>query len=147
MADFLTAMKEKNAVAKSALSDLKTKITIAEKSEDRADNTVGLTEDEVLKIVTSAIKQRKESIDAFTKGNRPELATKEFGELRVLMTYLPAQMTEDEIEVAIRKIIPTLGGVPQNILGGKCMGVFNKEYRGLANPETVKMVINRIVLQ
>ena len=55
-------------------------------------------------------------------------------------------MTEAEIEAAVRELIPTLGGVPQNVLAGKSMGAFNKAYPGRANAQVLKEVINRIVL-
>lgn len=141
-ADFVTAMKEKNDVAKAALSGLKAKITEGEKANKNQD----LTDAEIIKIITSAVKQRKDSIDAFTLGNRPELAAKEAGEMEIISTYLPTQMTEAEIEAAVRELIPTLGGVPQNVLAGKSMGAFNKAYPGRANAQVLKEVINRIVL-
>ena len=146
-ADFVTAMKEKNEVTKASLSGLKSDINKAEKDENRVDKTVDLTDAEILKIITKAVKQRKESADAFTKGNRPELAAKELAELDVLNSYLPSQMSEVEIETAVRELIPTLGGVPQNILGGKTMGAFNKQYPGRANAQLLKEVINRIIIQ
>jgi len=145
-ADFLTAMKEKNEVAKAALSGLKSDITRAEKDENRVDKTIDLTDDEVLKIVTKAVKQRKESADAFTKGNRHDLSLKELFEMEVINKYLPAEMTEIEIEQAVRNIIPTLlTTTPLHIVGGKTMGAFNKLYPGLANPKTLKAVIEKVL--
>ena len=145
-ADFLTAMREKNEVAKAALSGLKADITRAEKDENRLNKMIDLTDAEVLKIVTKAVKQRKESADAFTKGNRHDLSIKELFEMEIINKYLPAQMTELEIEQAVRNIIPTLlATTPLNIVGGKTMGVFNKQYPGLANPQTLKSVIEKVL--
>jgi uncharacterized protein YqeY len=56
-------------------------------------------------ILSTLIKQRKESIDMFTKGNRPELAEKEAGELAVIESYMPAAPTEEEIDAAIAAAI------------------------------------------
>lgn len=142
-ADFVTAMKEKNDTAKAALSGLKSKITEAEK----ANGNTELTDDAVLKVINTAIKQRKESADAFIKGNRNDLAMKELAEVEVINKYLPAQMSEADIEIAVRQIIAESAGVVTNpqILIGKTMGAFNKQYTGRADNNLVKAVITRIV--
>lgn len=142
-ADFVSAMKQKNETAKAALSGLKAKITEGEK----ANKNQELTDAEVLKIVTTAVKQRKESAEAFTTGNRPELAAKENAEMLIISTYLPAQMTEIEIENAVLEIAPTLGtGLAANVLRGKIMGAVNKTYPGKINAELLKGVVNRIIV-
>ncbi len=142
-ADFVTAMKEKNETAKTALSSLKAKITEAEKANGNAE----LTDDAIIKVINTAIKQRKESVDAFTKGNRQDLASKESAEIDVINKYLPTQMTEAEIETAVRQILGenTAGVVNPQILIGKTMGAFNKQYLGRADNTLVKAVITRIV--
>jgi uncharacterized protein YqeY len=143
-AAFVTAMKEKNEVAKITLSGLKAKIT----EQEKANKNQELTDAEVIKVLTTAVKQRKESADAFTSGNRPELAAKELAEMAVIETFLPAQMTDAEIEAAVRTIIHSFAGqdLQSNVLRGKTMGAFNKQYTGQANPESVKTVINNIIL-
>ena len=142
-ADFITAMKEKYETAKAALSGLKAKITEAEK----ANGNQELTDDAVIKVINTAIKQRKESADAFTNGNRPELAAKELSEVEVFTKYLPAQMSEAEIETAVNALIIAAGDtkLPAQALIGKIMGAFNKQYVGRADAQTLKAVITRIV--
>jgi len=142
-ADFVTAMKDKNETAKAALSSLKAKITEAEK----ANGNTELAEAAIIKVINTAIKQRKESADAFLKGNRNDLAIKELAEVQVITNYLPTQMSEAEIETAVRTIIPTLDGVVTNpnVLAGKTMGAFNKQYAGRADNALVKTVINRVI--
>jgi uncharacterized protein YqeY len=142
-ADFITAMKEKNAVAKMALSGLKTKVTEAEKMNGNSE----LSDQEVLKVITTAIKQRKQSYDAFMLGNRNDLATKEQEEMKVLEVYLPKQMTEDEIGIAVREIMSNFDGVitnPQALIG-KTIGEFNKQYQGMADINLVKTIITNLV--
>jgi uncharacterized protein YqeY len=142
-ADFITAMKEKNAVAKMALSGLKTKVTEAEKMNGNSE----LSDQEVLKVITTAIKQRKQSYDAFMLGNRNDLATKEQEEMKVLEVYLPKQMTEDEIGIAVREIMFNFDGVitnPQALIG-KTIGEFNKQYQGMADINLVKTIITNLV--
>jgi uncharacterized protein YqeY len=142
-ADFITAMKEKNAVAKMALSGLKTKVTEAEKMNGNSE----LSDQEVLKVITTAIKQRKQSYDAFMLGNRNDLATKEQEEMKVLEVYLPKQMTEDEIGIAVREIMSNFDGVitnPQALIG-KTIGEFNKQYQGMVDINLVKTIITNLV--
>jgi uncharacterized protein YqeY len=142
-ADFITAMKEKNAVVKMALSGLKTKVTEAEKMNGNSE----LSDQEVLKVITTAIKQRKQSYDAFMLGNRNDLATKEQEEMKVLEVYLPKQMTEDEIGIAVREIMSNFDGVitnPQALIG-KTIGEFNKQYQGMADINLVKTIITNLV--
>ena len=140
-ADFITAMKAKNEIAKSALSTIKAKITEAEK----ANGNKELSDDEVIKVINKAIKQREESAKIYSEAGRSELAAKELSELNVLMDYMPAQMTEAEIEVAIREIIAGIDhGGNMNKLVGQTMGMFNKNYQGRADNKLVSEVIKRV---
>ena len=139
--DFITAMKNKDESTKSALSGLKSKITEAEKV-----NGSELSDDDTLKIINKGIKQREESIRLFIDGGRPELAVKESEERIVLMNYLPVQMTDEEIEIAVREIIvglPTMTNA--NALSGKTMGEFNKKYQGKADSKRVSEIIKKVV--
>jgi uncharacterized protein len=139
-ADFITAMKAKNEVEKSALSSIKAKITEGEK----ANGNKELSNDDVVKIINKGIKQREESAKIYTEAGRGELATKELLELNVLMNYMPAQMTETEIEVAIREIIAGIDhGGNMNKLVGQTMGVFNRNYQGRADNKLVSEIIKR----
>jgi uncharacterized protein YqeY len=140
--EFVEAMKAKNDVAKSALSGLKAKITEAEK----ANGNISLGDPEVVKVVSSAIKQRKQSVDAFEQAGRTDLANKEKGEIVVLESFLPKQMTEEEIEKAVREIIANMSEVATNAnaLQGKTMGAFNKAYSGQADSKVVMEIIKKV---
>jgi uncharacterized protein YqeY len=142
-ADFITAMKAKDDVAKSALSSVKAKITEAEKATGDWTPTDG----EVLKIVIKAIKQREESQSIYEKAGREEQALAEASEAAVLKNYLPKPMTEDEIRNVVRSISSDLIGVVPNIqaLKGKTIGEFNKQYNGRADVSIVKRIVDEIV--
>ena len=141
-ADFVTAMKAKDEKSKSALSSLKAKITEAEKVK----SNVELNDDEVIKVITTAIKQRKQSVEEFTKGNRMDLVEKEQGEIDVLEKYMPQQMTEQEIEVAVKEILSGFElGVNKQKLVGQTIGTFNKKYTGKAEISLVKQTIEKLV--
>lgn len=142
-ADFITAMKAKDDVAKSALSSVKAKITEAEKATGDWKPTDG----EVLKIVIKAIKQREESQSIYEKAGREEQALAEASEAAVLRNYLPKPMTEDEIRNAVRSISSDLIGVVPNAqaLKGKTIGEFNKQYNGRADVSIVKRIVEEVV--
>jgi uncharacterized protein YqeY len=134
-------MKEKNVVSKSALSGLKAKITEAEKS----NGNQPLNDNEIIKVITSCIKQRKQSVEEFTKGNRLDLAENELNEIKVLEVYLPKQMTEEEIETEVRIIMDTISD-KSNVqrLVGQTIGQFNKKFTGTADISIVKNIIEKI---
>lgn len=102
--DFLTAYKAKEDVKVAVLRMLKTAIKNA-MVELRRD----LNDDEVLDLIAKQVKQRKESIEQFTKGGRPELAAQEQLEMDALQAYLPTQLSDEELEIAIDAIIVEMG--------------------------------------
>jgi uncharacterized protein len=141
--DFIQAMKSKDENGKRAISSLKAKITEAEK----ANKNTELNDSEVVKVVSSAIKQRKQSFDEYTKFGRIDLANIEEVEIQILERYLPKQMDSSEIETAVREIIQSLSEVVTNpnALIGRTIGEFNKKYVGRADVGEVRMVIEKIV--
>ena len=142
-ADFITAMKAKDEVAKMALNSIKAAITNAEKG----NGTWVATNEEVIKIISKGIKQREESIRMYDLACRPELVAKEQDEISILKKYMPAQMTPQEITDALSGIIKGFVGVitnPQALIG-KTIGEFNKQYQGRADIGTVKMIVNTLV--
>lgn len=139
--DFISAMKTKNEIAKSAISGLKAKITEAEK----ANGNTELSDEGVINVVTKAVKQRKESADAYTSGNRHDLAIKELAEIDIISKYLPAQMSETEIESAVKEIMSGIDpGGNMNKLVGQTMGAFNKKFQGRADSKVVMSIINKL---
>ena len=100
--DIVAAMRAKEELRLSVLRGIKSAIKLREVESDK--NTV-LDDQETVQIIQKLVKQRKESIDQFTKGNRPELAEKETKELAILESYLPAGANEAEMDAAIDKAI------------------------------------------
>ena len=142
-ADFITAMKAKDEVAKMALNSIKAAITNAEKG----NGTWVATNEEVIKIISKGIKQREESIKMYDLANRPELVAKEKDEISILKKYMPAQMSEQEITLALKEILQDFSVTIKNpqALVGKTIGEFNKQYQGRADIGTVKMIVNQLV--
>jgi uncharacterized protein YqeY len=142
-ADFIAAMKSKDEVAKMALNSIKAAITNAEKG----NGTWVATDEEIIKIINKGIKQREESIKMYEKGGRPELGVNEMNEINILKNYMPAQMTEQEITLALKEILQDFSVTIKNpqALAGKTIGEFNKKYQGRADIGTVKMIVNQLV--
>jgi uncharacterized protein YqeY len=144
--DFLTAMKSGDKEVKLALSLLKSKITEAEK----ANKNEELADSDIIKVINSAIKQRKQSIDEYEKYGRMDLALKEKGELVAFQKYLPKQMTDVEIEVSLEEILNS-DAIAQLLLKnkraaiGKTIGDFNKKYNGMADISKVNVILTKIV--
>lgn len=100
-----------------------------------------LTEDEVLTVVMRAAKQRKDSIQQFTDGGRPELAEGEKAELAIIETMLPAQMSREEVEAAVKAKAAELG-VADKSGANKLMGMLMKDLKGKADGTIVKEVVD-----
>jgi uncharacterized protein YqeY len=103
-----------------------------------------LTEDEVIGVLTRQVKQRRESIAEFTKGNRPDLATKEQREIDVLMDYLPRQMSREEIIDAARATINEVGAAGPNDFG-KVMSRLAPALKGRADGKLVGEVVRELL--
>lgn len=103
-----------------------------------------LSDEDCLKVIERAVKQRKDSIEQFTKGNRLDLVATEKAELDVLVTFLPEMMSRDEIKkIALAK--KTAMGITDKSKAGIFMGTIMKELKGKARGEDVKAVIDEIL--
>lgn len=140
--DFIAAMKTKDPVAKAAITSVKAKITEAEKS------VAGFSgsDEDVIKIISKAIKQREESAKIYRDAGKVDLASDEKAEAQVLSVYMPSQMSEIEIMVALQDIVLELYPTVTNpqVLTGKCIGEFNKRYSGRADLQIVKALIAKV---
>jgi uncharacterized protein YqeY len=94
-----------------------------------------LTDEDIIDVLTRAIKKRRESIDMFKKGNRQDLADKERAEVDMLSTYLPAAVSEDELRAAVRAAI---AGGARNI--GAVMGKVLPQFKGRADGGTISAI-------
>lgn len=104
--------------------------------------TEALTDDEALTVLKRLGKQRKDSIDQFTKGNRPELAAKEAEELKIIEIYLPQMVSREEIEKVARAKMAEMQVDKAGM--GKLMGAVLKEFAGRADGADVKDVVTSL---
>ena len=110
--DLTDAMRSKDELRLSVLRGIKSAITYKETEKIRA-----LDENESIQLLQTLVKQRKESIDQFTKGNRPDLADKEKKELAIIESYLPAAAGDAEMDAAIAKAIAETGATSIKQMG------------------------------
>jgi len=95
-----------------------------------------LNEAEVLQVLSSMIKQRKDSIEQFAKGGRKDLVEKEEAELKVIQEFMPAQMSEEEVDAIIKKTIEEAGAVSVKDMG-KVMKMVVPKLTGVADGKIV----------
>ncbi len=110
--DLVDAMRAKEELRLSVLRGIKAAIKHREVEKIRT-----LDESEAIQIVQTLVKQRKESIEQFTKGNRPELAEKETKELAILESYLPASASAAEMNAAIDQALAETGANSMKQMG------------------------------
>jgi uncharacterized protein YqeY len=111
-ADIVTAMKAKDATRLTALRMLKTALTNKSIEKGRA-----LDGAEELQVVSMLVKQRRDSIDQFTKGGRQDLADKEQAEILILNAYQPASASDDEIAAAVAAAVTETGAATAKDMG------------------------------
>ena len=139
--DIKSAMLAKDKVRLEALRGIKKEFLEA-KTAKGADGE--LTDDMAMKILAKMVKQRKESAQIYSEQNRPDLAEPELVEAAVIETYLPKQMTEEELTEALKAIIAQVGATtPQEM--GKVMGVATKQLAGRADGRAISAKVKELL--
>jgi len=103
-----------------------------------------LVDEEVQQVVATLIRQRQDSIEQFTKGNRLDLALQEGKEIDILKAYLPAQMTLDELRVTIKKIAADVGASGVKDMG-KLMKAVMPHVKGKADGKAVNDIVKEVL--
>ncbi len=140
--DFKLAFKEKNLLKKSVLSMINSEIKNQEIELKKREE--GLSDDEVIKVVMRAVKQRKDSKAQYLEGGRKELAEQEQFEISVLEEYLPEQLDTEEIEKKVKEVIDKVGAESMSDIG-KVMGMVMKELGGSADGNEVKKAAEKLL--
>lgn len=135
------AMKAKDSVALEALRAIKSAIILAK---TEAGATDALTEDQEIKMLQRLVKMRKDSAEIFTKQNRPDLAEPELAQIAVIEKFLPAQLSEEEVEAIISKIIGETGanGIASM---GKVMGLATSQIGGQAEGKVISGIVKKLL--
>ncbi|NTW55114.1 MAG: GatB/YqeY domain-containing protein [Chlorobaculum sp.] len=103
-----------------------------------------LSDEQELEVLMGLAKRRRDAIEQFTAGNRPDLADNEAAELKVLEEYLPQQLSDDEVEAAIREIIAQTGATSMKEMG-KVMGLAMKALKGKADGGKVQNLVKSLL--
>ena len=103
-----------------------------------------LSDEEAMSVIRKAVKQRQDSIEQYSNAGRTELADKERAEMELLKTYLPAEMSEEELESGLREIIASTGAQSEKDLG-KVMKEATAKYKGRADGKKIQEVVSRLL--
>ncbi len=138
-ANLADAMRNRDEVRKSTL-----RLLIAAIKNTEIDQGKALDDDAVVTVIQKQVKQRRESIIEFEKGNRPDLVEREAAEAAILQTYLPEQASTEEIEAAARRVIAGTGASgPRDI--GKVMPVLTREFAGRADGRAINEIVRSLL--
>ncbi len=139
--DMVTAAKAKDKIRLSALRLLKTALHNKE-----IDLMRPLNEAETMQILSGLVKQRKDSIEQFAKGGRQDLVDKEEAELKILQDFMPAQMSDEEVEALIKKAIADVGAVSVKDMG-KVMKSLMPQITGRADGKAAGEKVKALLAQ
>jgi hypothetical protein len=136
--DYKEAMKARDALKSSVLSFLRAdlmNLAVAKKKN-------ALDDPEAVSVIKKQIKQRQDSIEQFTKGNRLEMAEKEKSELEILKAYLPPELAEDEVKKVIAQVVSETGASSMKDMG-RVMKEVNAKLAGQADGKLVAELVKQ----
>ncbi len=134
------AMLAKEKVKLEALRAIKAAILL----EKTSDGSETISDDAVLKIIMKLVKQRKESAELYGSQNRSDLAENELAEASFMEVFLPRQLSEEELESELAKVIEQVGAKgPQDM--GKVMGVAARQLAGRADGKAISMAVKKLL--
>ncbi|MDO8661853.1 MAG: GatB/YqeY domain-containing protein [Candidatus Omnitrophota bacterium] len=136
LSDYKEAMKSRDSLKSSVLSFLRADLMNAAIAKKKN----ALDDSETIAVIKKQVKQRQDSIEQFTKGARPEMAEKEKQELEILKTYLPAEMSSDEIKKIIEEVAVAAGAGGLKDMG-KVMKEVNLKIAGKADGKLVSELV------
>ena len=135
-----TAMKEKNKDDLNAIRNLKSAIKYEQIDKKLAE----ISDDLFLEVVSKQAKQRKDSINEFKKAGRNDLVDKETKELNFLLKFLPEQLTSQQLELEIKKIMD-IENIHEKKDFGKLMKIAVSSFKNVADGNSIKEVVNKLL--
>jgi uncharacterized protein YqeY len=133
------ALKRQQRVEVSTLRLLLSEIKYAEIAQQKPAD-----DNKVLDVITKEIKRRRESIEAFKKGNRSDLVAQEEAELALLLSYLPEQMSRDEVMAAARRAVDAVGAKGPSDKG-KVMAQLMPQLKGKADGKEISEIVSELL--
>ncbi len=114
------------------------------KYKEKIEGEAQLTDEQILEVISSEIKKRKDAIVLYTQGNRPELAEREAKEIEVLKKYLPEQLSVEDIKKLVQESISTTGAKEMRDMG-KVMADLNPKVKGKADGGEVSKIVKELL--
>lgn len=139
--DIKDAMRAKDKIRLEALRGMKKEFLEAKTAKGAADE---LSDEAAIQILQKMAKQRRDSAEIYTTQNRADLAEKELAELAVIESYLPKQLSQDELDTKIAEIIAQVGASSPADMG-KVMGVATKSLAGLAAGKAISETVKKLL--
>jgi uncharacterized protein YqeY len=142
MDEMKTAMRAKDTIALEALRAIKSEILLAQTATGSKEE---ISEDDEIKILQRLVKMRKDSASIFTEQNRPDLAEPELAQIAVIEKFLPAQLSEAEVEAIIAKIIAETGASGIASMG-KVMGLASAQIGGQSEGKVISAIVKKLLV-
>jgi len=140
MQDLKTAMKAKDKVALRSIRAVKAALLL-QKTDGTGEE---MTEEKEIKLLQKMVKQRKDSLDIYVKQGREDLAETEREEIAIIEKYLPAQMSEADLEKVIADLMAKTGASSMKDMG-KVMGMASKQLAGQADGKTISAMVKKLL--
>ena len=137
--DVKTAMREKNVVKRDSIRAINTMIKQIE-----VDERIELSDEAIIKLVQKGVKQREEAIIQYTEASRDDLIAKEQEQIDVFKEYLPAQVSDEELESGMKDIINKTGATSMKDMG-KVMGNATKQFAGVADGKRINEMVKKLL--
>jgi uncharacterized protein YqeY len=138
------AMRDKDQLAVSTLRLVLAKLKERDIEVRPKGHAEGIGEAEIQQMLQGMIKQRRESIDLYEKGGRPELAAKEQGEISIIERFLPQQLSDAEAEAAIKAVIAETGAAGMKDMG-RVMAALKERHAGQIDPAKASQAVKRLL--
>ena len=141
MDEMKNAMRAKDTIALEALRAIKSEILLAQTSSGAKEE---ITEADEIKILQKLVKMRKDSASIFTTQNRLDFAEPELAKIAVIEKFLPAQLSDSDVEAIVSKIIAETGASGIASMG-KVMGLASSEIGGAAEGKTISTIVKKLL--
>lgn len=134
--DLKESMKNKEQVRKSVVTLIRAAI-----KQKEVDERVELDDNAVLDIISKQLKQRSDALEDFTKGGRDDLISQTKEEMNILLSYLPKQLTDDELRVLIKEAVEAVNATSSKDMG-KIMGILIPKTKGKADGKRINALVS-----
>lgn len=142
MEEIKTAMRAKDTVALEALRAIKSELLLAQTASGGKGE---ISQEEEIKLLQKLVKTRKDSANIFTQQNRMDLAEPELAQVAVIERFLPAQLSEAEVEAVVAKIIAETGASGIASMG-KVMGLATAQLGGTAEGKIISSIVKKLLV-